>query len=100
MPGGSRCCPEWCPGAAHLPAGKDPGGCLHQPDRSGGARMTLRGSLAIWHRDMLVLRRNMVSELVAVVAYPLTIYLAFGVGMKGYIGLVDGVPYSLFIAPG
>jgi lipooligosaccharide transport system permease protein len=49
---------------------------------------------------MLVLRRNILSELVAVVAYPLTIYLAFGIGMKGYIGLVEGVPYGLFIAPG
>jgi len=62
--------------------------------------MTLRGSLAIWRRDMLVLRRNILSELVAVIAYPLTIYLAFGIGMKGYIGLVEGVPYSMFIAPG
>ncbi|HEX9078955.1 MAG TPA: ABC transporter permease [Desulfuromonadaceae bacterium] len=62
--------------------------------------MRLNGSLAIWRRDMLVLRRNILSELVAVAAYPLTIYLAFGIGMKGYIGLVDGVPYSLFIAPG
>src|SRR6185369_16851982 len=62
--------------------------------------MILRGSLAIWRRDMLVLRRNLPSELVAVVAYPLTIYLAFGIGMKGYIGLVEGVPYGLFIAPG
>ncbi len=62
--------------------------------------MRLRGSLAIWRRDMLVLRRNILSELVAVAAYPLTIYLAFGIGMKGYIGLVEGVPYSLFIAPG
>ncbi len=49
---------------------------------------------------MLVLRRSIWSELVAVVAYPLTMYLAFGIGMKGYIGLVEGVPYSLFIAPG
>jgi len=49
---------------------------------------------------MLVLRRSILSELVAVLAYPLTIYLAFGIGMKGYIGLVQGVPYSLFIAPG
>lgn len=62
--------------------------------------MRLRGSLAIWRRDMLVLRRSILSELVAVVAYPLTIYLAFGIGMKNYIGLVEGVPYSLFIAPG
>jgi len=62
--------------------------------------MKLAGSLAIWRRDMLVLRRSILSELVAVVAYPLTIYLAFGIGMKGYIGLVEGVPYSIFIAPG
>jgi len=62
--------------------------------------MKLRGSLAIFWRDMLVLRRSILSELVAVIAYPLTIYLAFGIGMKGYIGLVDGVPYSIFIAPG
>ncbi|NVN90995.1 MAG: ABC transporter permease [Desulfuromonadales bacterium] len=62
--------------------------------------MRLTGSLAIWRRDMLVLRRSILSELVAVVAYPLTMYLAFGIGMKGYIGLVEGIPYSLFIAPG
>jgi lipooligosaccharide transport system permease protein len=62
--------------------------------------MRLQGSVAIWRRDMLVLRRSILSELVAVVAYPLTIYLAFGIGMKGYIGEVEGVPYSLFIAPG
>jgi len=62
--------------------------------------MTFQGSLAIWRRDMLVLRRSILSEMVAVVAYPLTIYLAFGIGMKGYIGLVEGVPYSMFIAPG
>jgi lipooligosaccharide transport system permease protein len=60
----------------------------------------LRGSLAIWQRDMQVLRRSIFSELVAVVAYPLTIYIAFGVGMQGYIGLVDGAPYGMFIAPG
>ncbi len=62
--------------------------------------MILQGTLAIWQRDMLILRRSIISELVAVVAYPLTIYLAFGIGMQSYIGLVDGAPYSLFIAPG
>lgn len=60
----------------------------------------LKGSMAIWLRDMLILRRSIFSELFAVVAYPLTIYMAFGIGMQGYIGLVDGTPYSLFIAPG
>ena len=62
--------------------------------------MTFHGTAAIWRRDMLVLRRNLLGELVAVIAYPLTIYLAFGIGMKGYIGQVEGVAYSLFIAPG
>ena len=49
---------------------------------------------------MLVLRRSIFSELIAVVAYPLTLYLAFGFGLKGYITDVEGVPYQLFIAPG
>lgn len=49
---------------------------------------------------MLVLRRSILSEFVAVIAYPLTLYLAFGIGLKGYINEVDGIPYSLFIAPG
>ncbi|MSN25844.1 MAG: ABC transporter permease [Geobacter sp.] len=60
----------------------------------------MHGSMAIWLRDMQVLRRAIFSELVAVVAYPLTIYLAFGIGMQSYIGTVEGSPYSLFIAPG
>jgi lipooligosaccharide transport system permease protein len=49
---------------------------------------------------MRVLRRSLFSELVAVTAYPITLYLAFGVGLKGYIADVEGVPYALFIAPG
>ncbi len=49
---------------------------------------------------MLVLRRSIFSELIAVIAYPLTLYLAFGFGLKGYITNVEGVPYPLFIAPG
>jgi len=62
--------------------------------------VNLRGTLALWRRDLLVLRRSILSEMIAVVAYPLTIYLAFGIGMQGYIGLVEGIPYGLFIAPG
>ncbi len=60
----------------------------------------LRGAFSIWWRDMLVLRRSIFSEMLAVVAYPLTLYLAFGVGLKGYIANVEGVPYPVFIAPG
>lgn len=60
----------------------------------------LRGAISIWGRDMLVLRRSIFSELLAVVAYPLTLYLAFGIGLKGYISNVEGIPYAIFIAPG
>ena len=59
-----------------------------------------RGAFSIWGRDMLVLRRSIFSELIAVIAYPLTLYLAFGFGLKRYITQVGGVPYPLFIAPG
>ncbi len=60
----------------------------------------LRGAVSIWGRDMLVLRRSIISELLAVIAYPLTLYLAFGIGLKGYIANVEGIPYAIFIAPG
>jgi lipooligosaccharide transport system permease protein len=60
----------------------------------------LRGAISIWGRDMLVLRRSIISELLAVIAYPLTLYLAFGIGLKGYISDVEGIPYAIFIAPG
>jgi lipooligosaccharide transport system permease protein len=49
---------------------------------------------------MMVLRRSLFSEFLAVIAYPLTLYLAFGIGLRGYISDVEGVPYALFIAPG
>ena len=47
-----------------------------------------------------MLRRSLFSELLAVVASPLTLFFAFGFGLKGYITAVDGVPYAVFIAPG
>jgi lipooligosaccharide transport system permease protein len=59
-----------------------------------------RGAFSIWGRDLLVLRRSILSELISVIAYPLTLYLAFGFGLKGYITDVGGIPYPLFIAPG
>ncbi len=62
--------------------------------------MMLTGAFSIWKRDMLVLRRSLFSELVAVVASPLTFYLAFGFGLRGYIADVEGVPYTVFMAPG
>ena len=43
----------------------------------------LRGAVSIFGRDLLVLRRSLFSELLAVVASPLTLYLAFGFGLTG-----------------
>jgi len=60
----------------------------------------LKGAFSIWGRDMTVLKRSIFSELLSVVAYPITLYLAFGFGLRGYISDVGGIPYPLFIAPG
>jgi lipooligosaccharide transport system permease protein len=49
---------------------------------------------------MLVLRRNWFSEIATVLAFPLTFFLTFGLGLKGYIQDIEGVPYAIFVVPG
>jgi lipooligosaccharide transport system permease protein len=60
----------------------------------------MRGAGCIWQRDMVVLGRNWYSEVATVLAFPLTFFLTFGVGLKGYIQDVEGVPYAIFVVPG
>ncbi|HSR12468.1 MAG TPA: ABC transporter permease [Thermodesulfobacteriota bacterium] len=60
----------------------------------------MRGAITIWQRDMLVLRRNLSSELATVLAFPLTFFLTFGLGLKGYIQDIEGIPYAIFVVPG
>jgi lipooligosaccharide transport system permease protein len=60
----------------------------------------MRGAVCIWQRDMRVLRRNWLSEIVTVLAFPLTFFLTFGLGLKGYIQDVESVPYAIFVVPG
>lgn len=60
----------------------------------------IRGALPIVQRDLLVLRRSALSEVVTVLAFPLTFFLAFGLGLRGYIGEVDGFSYATFVIPG
>ena len=60
----------------------------------------MHGAVCIWQRDMLVLRRNLSSELATVMAFPLTFFLTFGLGLKGYIQDIEGVPYAVFVVPG
>ncbi len=58
------------------------------------------GILAIFRRDVTVFWRDLVGELVTTLALPLTYILLFGLGLSGFIGEVDGVPYLIFIVPG
>ncbi|MDI6755694.1 MAG: ABC transporter permease [Thermodesulfobacteriota bacterium] len=60
----------------------------------------MRGAICIWQRDMLVLRRNLFAEATTVLAFPLTFFLTFGLGLKGYIQEVEGVSYAIFVVPG
>jgi len=60
----------------------------------------IHGSVCIWQRDMLVLRRNLSSELATVLAFPLTFFLTFGLGLRGYVQDIEGVSYAIFVVPG
>jgi len=60
----------------------------------------MHGALCVWQRDMRVLRRNWISEVTTVLAFPLTFFLTFGLGLKGYIQDVENVPYAIFVVPG
>lgn len=60
----------------------------------------MHGAVCVWERDMLVLRRNWFSEVATVLAFPLTFFLTFGLGLKGYIQDIEGVPYAIFVVPG
>lgn len=60
----------------------------------------MHGSVCIWERDMLVLKRNWLSEVATVLAFPLTFFLTFGLGLKGYIQDIEGVSYAVFVVPG
>lgn len=60
----------------------------------------MRGAICIWQRDMLVLRRSLASELATVLSFPLTFFLTFGLGLKGYIQDIEGIPYAIFVTPG
>lgn len=60
----------------------------------------MHGASCIWQRDMLVLGRNWFSEVATVLAFPLTFFLTFGLGLKGYIQDIEGVPYAIFVVPG
>ena len=51
----------------------------------------MHGAICVWQRDMRVLSRGWISETLSVLAFPLTFFLTFGLGLKGYITDVEGV---------
>ncbi len=60
----------------------------------------MHGAVCIWQRDMLVLKRNWISEVSTVLAFPLTFFLTFGIGLRGYVQNIEGIPYARFVVPG
>jgi lipooligosaccharide transport system permease protein len=60
----------------------------------------MHGAICVWQRDMIVLRRNWFSEIATVMSFPLTFYITFGFGLRGYIQDINGVPYIFFVVPG
>ena len=62
--------------------------------------MLMHGAFCVWERDMRVLRRGWISEILSVLAFPLTFFLTFGLGLQGYIQDIEGVPYAIFVVPG
>lgn len=60
----------------------------------------LRGSSTILYRDLKVFWRSLFSEITTTAASPLTFFLIFAFGLRGFIRDVDGVSYVLFVAPG
>ncbi|MGE0200856.1 MAG: ABC transporter permease [Candidatus Melainabacteria bacterium] len=59
-----------------------------------------QGILPIWKKVVRQEETGWRTELVNTIAIPLTFFLAFGIGLQGYIGEVEGLSYMAFLAPG
>jgi lipooligosaccharide transport system permease protein len=59
-----------------------------------------RGILPIAKKVLLQEAQGWINEAVNTIALPFTFFLAFGLGLKGYINNVDGVSYMAFLTPG
>ncbi len=59
-----------------------------------------RGIVPIAKKVLLQEAQGWVNETVNTIALPFTFFLAFGLGLKGYISNVDGVSYMAFLTPG
>jgi lipooligosaccharide transport system permease protein len=59
-----------------------------------------RGVLPITKKVLLQESQGWLNETINTAAIPLTFFLAFGLGLQGYISKVNGVPYMAFLTPG
>lgn len=63
----------------------------------------LHARFGIWpivKQNLLGETKGWVMEILSTVAVPLSFYLAFGLGLRGQISDIEGVPYMAFITPG
>ncbi len=65
-----------------------------------GALHIRRGIIPIYQKVLRQESQDWWLELLATTATPLTFFLTFGLGLKGHISDVEGVPYIVFMAPG
>jgi len=59
-----------------------------------------RGIWPIAHKVLLQEAQGWLNETINTIALPFTFFLAFGLGLRGYIANVDGVSYMSFLTPG
>ncbi|MBK8189394.1 MAG: ABC transporter permease [Vampirovibrionales bacterium] len=59
-----------------------------------------RGALPIFRKVVAIETDSWVLESLTTIAIPVSFYLAFGMGLRGQIQNVDGMPYMAFITPG
>jgi lipooligosaccharide transport system permease protein len=56
--------------------------------------------LAVWKRFRRVYFKYLLANIMPPILEPLFFILGLGVGLSAYLGLVDGVDYAVFLAPG
>ncbi len=59
-----------------------------------------RGVWPIAHKVLLQEAQGWLNESINTIAIPFTFFLAFGLGLRGYIAEVEGVSYMAFLTPG
>lgn len=59
-----------------------------------------RGVWPIAHKVLLQESQGWLNESINTIAIPFTFFLAFGLGLRGYIAEVEGVSYMAFLTPG